>query len=399
MKYKLNFNNVIIFILIAIMIPPDIIGILSDFKLFDRILAVYSYIFLFYVIEKCIASSNWRRNIFDTYIFLTILVIFFRVLSSILNGTFYITAALRQLVLASFAIWNIYMFRRDSNRILRIYRNILFVYLQINTLLRILIPTGLDPSLLGDRRVWFLSTKNGVTLYILLFLLCALYCWYKSKSGNQVLRLFSVFLICILDSIPLHSATLMLSLLSTFCVIFIGLTFKSRYRKLVHIVCLFLAVIIFLCILSICIGDSSGTSLMVLVARLLGKDPTFSGRVAIWQEAMNYFLSNPLWGCGLGLSYDVWSNGVIVYSAHNAMLNSLAVYGFLTSIIWLISIIYVGYCIFASSKSKMTILLIGCYIGTIISTISEANDTHICLLIIMLFLYCISKEFKNQKVK
>ena len=116
----------------------------------------------------------------------------------------------------------------------------LFVYLQINTLLRILIPTGLDPSLLGDRRVWFLSTKNGVTLYILLFLLCALYCWYKSKSGNQVLRLFSVFLICILDSIPLHSATLMLSLLSTFCVIFIGLTFKSRYRKLVHIVCFWL---------------------------------------------------------------------------------------------------------------------------------------------------------------
>lgn len=379
------------FVLLTV-IPPDIIGALSSLFYLDKIIAACSYLFAIYVLYKCIFSLDWKHNYRDKWMFFLIAVVSFRIVSSFANGSFYLTAALHQVVLGCFAIWIMHMLRQDSLKIVKTFRNLIFIYLQTNIILRIAIPKGLDLSFSGDRRIWLLGTKNGSTLHMILFIICACYCLHMSNKKHKAIRLNIIFVICLINSVVLSSSTSLLSIMCIYLVFWgskvIGKGLKSianGFGKLV-------AIVIFICMISVCFGESSGNSLMVLIAKLLGKDPTFSGRVAIWQRALTYFGINPLWGIGIGLSYDVWSNGVIVYSAHNALLSSLANYGIFVSIFWLLNIIYTGYYVFKTPKNEIGILIMAGYIGMLMSTISEANDASACLLAIILILYFIARE-------
>lgn len=392
MKIKINKQNVFMYFVLLTVIPPDIIGALSSLFYLDKIIAACSYLFAIYVLYKCIFSLDWKHNYRDKWMFFLIAVVSFRIVSSFANGSFYLTAALHQVVLGCFAIWIMHMLRQDSLKIVKTFRNLIFIYLQTNIILRIAIPKGLDLSFSGDRRIWLLGTKNGSTLHMILFIICACYCLHMSNKKHKAIRLNIIFVICLINSVVLSSSTSLLSIMCIYLVFWgskvIGKGLKSianGFGKLV-------AIVIFICMISVCFGESSGNSLMVLIAKLLGKDPTFSGRVAIWQRALTYFGINPLWGIGIGLSYDVWSNGVIVYSAHNALLSSLANYGIFVSIFWLLNIIYTGYYVFKTPKNEIGILIMAGYIGMLMSTISEANDASACLLAIILILYFIARE-------
>lgn len=398
MKIKFNRKDLIKYIVIFLFVPPDIMETLLSLKTLHQIAVVGSYVFSSYFIFKCFTSKAWKKACDDRWLKLVIALVVLRVVSSIANGTYYLTAALHQVTMGCFAMWNFRVLKEDDVKISKIYRNIMFIYLQLNAASCLLATNGFDPTVTGDGRVWILGTKNGSTLYTMLYIICSCYCLYSSNYKRKKLKLNAVFAVCLIDAIILSSSTLILSILATYLIILAGIIASKRIKGIVSGMGKIVAVIILFCIISVCFGDSSGNSLMETVALFLGKDTTFSGRVAIWQQAIRYFQGNPLWGQGLGLYYDVWGNNMIVYSAHNALLSSLAVYGIFTSIIWLLSVVYTGIFVFKTVKNEVGIATIACYIGTIISTISEANDVHICLLLSLLFIYHIARVNQKKKV-
>lgn len=395
MKFKFNKEMAYICLIICVIMPPDIIGSLKALEGIDHSIALVTYIFSAYIIWKSFSSSRWRMIWGDIFVLLVVGTVLMRIIASALNNTLYLTAALHQIVLACFAVWNIYMLKFNFLNIIKAYRVVMGIYLLLNFILRIFIDAGLEKQYLLDRRVWLLGTKNGSTLYMILFILSDLLCLYTYRKKSLLIKTIFLFSCCIIYFIPFSSSTLLLSELSISLLVlmsfFVGKKLKGMIKNLGEIAVAF----IFLALISVIIIDSHGNSIMTLVAKIMGKDPTFSGRIAIWNQAMRYFLENPLWGSGMGLSYDVWTNGKIVYSAHNALLSSLSIFGLFTTILWFISIIYVGIQIFKTKKNNIGIVMIACYIGTMLSMITEANDMHICLLVNLIIIYNISRNNKE----
>ena len=108
----------------------------------------------------------------------------------------------------------------------------------------------------------------------------------------------------------------------------------------------------------------------------------WSGRIVLWDSAIKMFLSNPLFGSGIGVSWlfldDIAyeSSGIVLHNsrAHNLILKSLAEIGIIGTIIFF----YIWYLI-------IKILFI-CYKGFILydKKISTVSFSLFCALIAMI---------------
>ena len=110
--------------------------------------------------------------------------------------------------------------------------------------------------------------------------------------------------------------------------------------KLAVIVMLFVLVFVFLDFVLSDIKIFGETSFLENFLNYTGKDPTFSGRTAVWARSILLFLSEPLTGVGL-YTGDMARTFLLAYNSHNLILDLLLVGGavLLLSVILLVVIL------------------------------------------------------------
>lgn len=135
----------------------------------------------------------------------------------------------------------------------------------------------------------------------------------------------------------------------------------------------------------------SQSTILSTFTAIFSKNATFSGRINIWQLAIRIFEENFWFGKGLNIDFNAWTNGIIVNSAHNTLLDILARTGIFPGILFvvvLLSLFLGKYRV--KSKTLLTML-----ISFMVYITMEATSVSILLLIIAI---CVYWSFGEEKL-
>jgi len=124
-----------------------------------------------------------------------------------------------------------------------------------------------------------------------------------------------------------------------------------------------------------------------------------SGRITLWENAIETFVNNPILGIGLNgtLDYSAINYGSSVY-IHNTMLEVLSeagVIGFIAFIIFWISILL--FCIRLYKNNRETKYLLAAFVATFIQMLSLSILLNEMFYLMLLLLYRYSKEIVKNK--
>ncbi|WP_312950807.1 O-antigen ligase family protein [Streptococcus parasuis] len=382
MKIKVNLNIIyVMFAMLAFFAPPSL-QFVSWGNVIDEFLWVIRVIISFFYIFK--VFINYRIEKMDI---LVILFLSSQILSAQQTGTLYIGYLSGQLTALGLYAFLKYNLLTQSEVVIKgsFSLFVIFILFQIFTQLRF--PTGFDilhPY--GDNREYFLGRKNAMTPY-LVFALGYFYL-ITNKMSRKITYSEILFLIlcCIISLLSSSSTTILCFVLFIFFR-FWGLkdVVSNAYLKITLIS---YAVFSFLIL-------SAQSSFFTFVTGLFGKDVTFSGRLNIWQQAIAFFNQNPVFGNGLNLNFTPWTNGVVVNTAHNYLLDLLARFGIITGIIFII--VLISFILGKNRiKSKVLFTILICYLYYILM---ESSSTNFYLSIIACLYYLGIQEgkFKNEK--
>ena len=94
---------------------------------------------------------------------------------------------------------------------------------------------------------------------------------------------------------------------------------------------------------------------------LLGRTTRFSGRDVLWAQALAYFRSSPLFGCGNGIRFTL-DTGIVTDHAHSQYLNRLAKFGLVPFSLFAASIIAL-FRKMSSSRNRLLMSLLGALVS------------------------------------
>ncbi|HFI0737729.1 TPA: O-antigen ligase family protein [Streptococcus suis] len=369
------------FAMLAFFAPPSL-QFVSLGNVIDELLWVIRVIISFFYIFK--VFINYRIEKIDI---LVILFLSSQILSAQQTGTLYIGYLSGQLTALGLYAFLKYNLLTQSEVVIKgsFSLFVIFILFQIFTQLRF--PTGLDilhPY--GDNREYFLGRKNAMTPY-LVFALGYFYLITNKMSRkitySEILFLFLGGLISMLSN---SSTTILCFALFVFFR-FWGLkdVVSNAYLKITLIS---YAVFSFLIL-------SAQSPIFRIITSLFGKDVTFSGRLSIWQQAIMLFQSNPLFGNGLALNFSPWTNGIIVNTAHNYLLDLLARFGIITGSIFVV--ILISFVLGKNRiKSKTLFAMLVCYLYYILMEISSTSF-YLALIACVYYLGIKESRVKNEK--
>lgn len=302
------------------------------------------------------------------------------VFSAVYTETFYLSYGLSCLTFIGLIAFSAKLIKANQRRFIDNCYWLFFIYLMINAVTEILFSNGLISGLVGDSRVWFLGTKNNITLYYIIFCLLSFIqlnnkrkqSGYNREVTNLVIASASLFIV--------PSAT---ALVAEILVVLLFVWRELLRQKGISIK-LFLGVIVGFFLVVIVLGVQSGVT--SFLASFFGKTGTFTGRRAIWEMALEMIASNPL-GSGVAVAFNPWGNSLLfVNSAHNTILDIAVRFGIVTAAIFVvsaISIVVIGARGSDLGRISSYFLLVVLFVSMM-----EANQSSYLLWLIMSF--CIS---------
>lgn len=320
-----------------------------------------------------------HRNIFT--ISYTVWGIFlfslFRILSSLLNQSFYVGLVIGGISYIGFVLLceeMIYESRKD-------FYDAVYYLLGFYTFLGVLsvwiLPNGFFNAEDKAYAVYFLGSKNASYPYFFTFT----YVWYlKNLIKNGEMPKFGGWIILLLlltericDS---SNAVLCFALLWGFHM------FIKHNKKIYENLSPFLLEIIV--IIGAClIVFGSTSSFLENILAMLGRDISFSGRGLLWKQAINLIVQNPLTGTG-GATTFILATGVPMLHAHCFYLDIFAKYGVLVfaSIIGMISFIMLR---LSKEKKRKEIIVSGVFVFIyLVHCISEDTSIYFLSMILLL---------------
>lgn len=288
------------------------------------------------------------------------------IIASYNNHTIYLTYVLSCISKIGFVAYNIVAYHKMRSKFFRCYAYLFTCYCVLNMLTQMVVPFGFMGY--GDGRVWFLGLKNGTTLYLLLDLIM-LAALYEYKHDKRVILFMLLINVC---TIVNRSSTAIIVMFLLDIILYYQM---FRNRSMIVNKATLLIVFVFLWFFFYAVVyNNAELDISVLVSKIVGKAPTFSGRTDVWQLAIEIYEKNKLWGAGIDVKFHPWGDPVnVVYSAHNSILEFLCKYGIFAAITFCVIMIAVFFqCLFLKNR-KHSLLCCGIVLALFLAMMFEAE--------------------------
>ena len=359
----------IICVLLAYFLP-SFFTVVSMATLFALLSTLVKLFVTFYYIPKVLLQH--KVTLIDI---LVVLFLFFQAFAAFQSQTLYLNYVGGQFFLLGLYSFLKHFLLLDCKTTIKSLFLTFILFLCVQVITQLLFPVGFDslhPT--GDNRLYFLGRKNIATPYIIVGLGSF---YLLNKKMNEFISLKEIIFLGLFGilSFLTQSSTAIICYIFFIFIRLMGL--KENIGKLYSLV----SMAAYVCF-SLSIIFSQSTILSTFTA-IFSKNATFSGRINIWQLAIRIFEENFWFGRGLNVNFNAWTNGIIVNSAHNTLLDILARTGIFPGVLFivlLINLFLVKYRI----ESKTLLAMLASFM---IYIIMETSSMSILLLIIVLCVY------------
>jgi O-antigen ligase len=342
-----KYTYAVLFLLLFPFFTPASVSLLPYGSYLTSFLAVCRYMISFAALYHIIYRVKLKKFCESDYFICMALAVLTQIIAMLFNGSLYITAALSCFTLIGFAGLNAALYFNNKKRLFKFYMYMAGIYILVNLAVMLLFPNGLDPLRSGDGRYYFLGTKNDVPPYWILFLFSYFQCCkYYKDTYKKYLSAVLIFLSC--AALLNRSSTGLIAILMIdayfLLSVFLKIIKTTLIKKIQWYYILFLFAVTLLFFVFGIVLKQGQNSVLGFLTGLIGKDFTFNGRKAIWDAAVEHIAANFFWGVGIDVTYDVWGNSVLVYSAHNFILDYAVKYGCISLLFYMAGMINVLVC-------------------------------------------------------
>lgn len=229
--------------------------------------------------------------------------------------------------------------------------------------------------------IYFLGGKNQAIYYMLFFLFfITLKNYLKSKKIMPSTYLWTG--IFIVESLILESSNSLVCLIMFLIVIILLHLHVNRYVKNLFNPYILFAGCVFLFAIICVFSKTDDIKVFKIILKILGKSTTFTNRSFIWNEALNLFISNPLFGAGEIL---MPVKGSLINQAHNVYFDIMYKYGIGAILIYLILIWRNIPKLNLFKHTDIGVLYIGLLSISLVHNCFDAMDNFIFILMICLY--------------
>lgn len=228
---------------------------------------------------------------------------------------------------------------------------------------------------------YFFGGKNQAIFYMLAFLVLLILKneIHGKRSGWKEIIWGVVFAaeLFVLDS----SASLICLLLFGILCITASRVLRSAFRWIYKpYICLIGSCVFFVivCVL----GKASAIPLISQFLALFGRNVTFTNRIFIWEIALFYFLSNPVFGAG-EISFYVMGTEII--QAHNMYLDYLFKYGVFSIIAYISVLLIAAKSLNRMKETNYKYIFISVFLIMLIRNCFDAMDNYMFILLMSIF--------------
>ena len=359
----------IICVLLAYFLP-SFFTIVSMATLFALLSTLVKLFVTFYYIPKVFLQH--KVTLIDI---LVVLFLFFQAFAAFQSQTLYLNYVGGQFFLLGLYSFLKHFLLLDCKITIKSLFLTFILFLCVQVITQLLFPVGFDslhPT--GDNRLYFLGTKNITTPYIIVGLGSF---YLLNKKMNEFISLKEIIFLGLFGilSFLTQSSTAIICYVLFIFIRLLGL--KENIGKLYSLV----SMAVYICF-SLSIIFLQSTILSTFTA-LFSKNATFSGRINIWQLAIRIFEENFWFGRGLNVNFNAWTNGIIVNSAHNTLLDILARTGIFPGVLFIVLLMN----LFLGKYRIESKTLLAMLASFMIYITMETSSVGILLLIIVLCVY------------
>ncbi len=219
--------------------------------------------------------------------------------------------------------------RQHASKVLEAFLIVYELLISVNFVSMLVYPNGIYYTLMQEWDNWFIGYRNMFVLYFIPALVLEL---IKKHTGGSVIRYYVMLAICTASMVMSGSKT---GLLCILIFLVLGLTEMYRRRACNILFVTFISLGAFVSIVLLGLQR-----FFISIFELLGRDITFTGRVTIWQNAIESIRQNLILGYGMP-SVEVRYEMLELYTAitaHNFILEVVfcfGIVGLVLTVIWL----------------------------------------------------------------
>ena len=277
---------------------------------FNGFAIIITILFLLYFFYRII-TKKWKPSMFFLLVILLGIIVF---ISTILNEGNIVGAVKFGFCAVSSSLCVEYYTGNSNNKFFSVAFYTYAVMFVVHVLIALFFPSGLTDNKVNP--MYFLTNDNQTAIVVVLYLtLFNIMTSINNKSKCHYLWYLLPLVSCIvIDSANLKVIVLLFILMAAFEQ---KIKSKAIGYIIASLICLMLAFILFDTIENNFIFD--------IIGRITGRDITFTGRIYIWEEAIEIYKTSPLFGIGYGYTEPIyiWDK---YYHCHNLYLTML-IYG------------------------------------------------------------------------
>lgn len=336
-RLKINKQEVLYFLLLIPFFEPGCIGSFIEYNINTSLYNAIGTVFaLGRYLVSCIGfilfikEFTSRKNSTSTLFNLLIVITLFSTLSNIINKT-----SLNAILSGAYEIGFICICETLASKGYKKFIHVQLALLGVLSFLGatsiLIFPHGFNHAKYTFFAIYFLGSKNASINIYIIFILAYLGYQYEKNKKLSIKGLIILTLFLITGFLTESGSTIVcLIILMAYYALRIVSFDKFSIRPWIPFAGVAFAIVV------IYIGTNF--NFINSIVTTLGRDLSFSGRTALWDDALSYFRSSPIFGVGIEAKFHNYS-GVIQHSAHSQYLDRLAKYGIIAFILFIVVII------------------------------------------------------------
>lgn len=206
----------------------------------------------------------------------------------------------------------------DRKELFKYLKILFYIYVPLNLFSVFFIPQAIDPAFNTWRGMSYSKNLFGqIGIVILLF--CTTIYFLETKRLQKIGVLITGFIAIVFVVMSVSST----SIISLMIIFFFAIAFLlDRVFRPLKIKYIYTSIILPFLILIFFSSMVFYPEIFDTLTTLVGKDPTFTGRTALWNDILNYAQKHLIWGCGYGGFWVVDSENIkLLYKVYNWLPN------------------------------------------------------------------------------